>query len=202
MSTETPFNLGYYHSSDLEKMGFQRVGKNVRIEKGCTIIGLENISLGDDIRIDGGVTLACAQGSLKVGSYVHIATGSYIACAGGVELSDFSGLSQGVKIYSCTDDYAGTALTNPTVPKEFLNLTIKPVRIGRHVIIGSGSVVLPGVSVGDGSSIGALSLVTKSLEPWGVYAGTPARKIMPRRQDLLAHEEALLRSRGSRLPKL
>jgi galactoside O-acetyltransferase len=103
-------------------------------------------------------------------------------------MQDFSGLSQGARIYSCSDDYSGNSLTNPTVPGEYLNLKIAPVIIGRHVIIGSGSVVLPGCSIQEGSSVGALSLVTKSLESWGVYLGIPAKRIKSRSKKLLERE--------------
>ena len=202
MNLESPFNRGYYTSEQLRKMQFKYVGENVQIAKNSTIIGLENISLGDNIRIDGNVTLACACGYLKIGSYVHIGGGCHITCTGGVELSDFSGLSQGVRIYSGTDDYSGNSLTNPTVPKKYLNGTIEPVFIGRHVIIGSGSVVLPGVKIGNGSSVGALSLVTKSLEEWGVYSGAPVKRIKARKKNLLEKEKLLLDERTSPLPKL
>ena len=202
MSLENPFNQGYHTTEQLREMGFKYVGDNVQIAKNCTIIGLENISLGDNIRIDGGVTLACASGYLKIGSYIHIGGRCHITCAGGVELSDFSGLSQGVQIYSGSDDYSGNSLTNPTVPKKYLNVISKPVLIGRHVIIGSGSVVLPGVKIGMGTSQGALSLVVKSLEEWGVYLGAPAKRIKARKKDLLEQEKLLLDERASPLPKL
>ena len=192
MKTENPFNQGYYQTDDLRKMGFKHVGENVQIARDCTIIGLKNISLGHNIRIDGGVTLACKSGYLKIGRYIHIGGTCHISCAGGVELEDFSGLSQGVRIYSASDDYSGNTLTNPTVPKEFLNVTLKSVSIGKHVIIGSGSVVLPGVRIGEGSSVGPLSLVTKSLDEWGVYFGVPVKKIKRRKQDLLKQEKLLL----------
>jgi len=151
-----PFNPGYYTSDELRLMPFKSVGENVQIAKDCTIIGLENISLSNNIRIDGGATLACASGYLEIGSYIHIAKDCFLGCAGGITLSDFSGLSQGVKLYSASDDYSGASLTNPTVPKEFLNVKAMHLDIGRHVIIGSGSVVLPGASIGEGSAIGAL----------------------------------------------
>ena len=202
MSLENPFNQGYYTTEQLREMGFKYVGDNIQIAKNCTIIGLENISLGDNIRIDGGVTLACTSGYLKIGSYIHIGGGCHITCSGGVELSDFSGLSQGVRIYSGSDDYSGNVLTNPTVPKKYLNVTVKPVLIGRHVIIGSGSVVLPGITIGNGTSVGALSLVTKSLDDWGVYLGSPAKRIKSRKKDLLEQEKLLLDERASPLPKL
>jgi galactoside O-acetyltransferase len=202
MKSENPFDQGYYNTDQLREMGFKHVGDNVQIAKNCTIIGLSNISLGDNIRIDGDVTLACANGYLKIGSYVHIAGGCYLACAGGIELSDFSGLSQGIRIYSGSDDYSGKSLTNPTVPKKYLNVNVKPVLIGRHVIIGSGTVVLPGVTIGNGSSVGALTLVNKSLAEWGIYIGSPVKKIKTRKKDLIEQELLLLSQRVSPLPKL
>lgn len=66
------------------------------------------------------------------------------------------------------------------------------VKIGRHSIIGSGSVILPGVDIPEGVSVGALSLVRKSLEPWGVYAGAPVRRIKDRDRQLLQDEAAVL----------
>jgi acetyltransferase-like isoleucine patch superfamily enzyme len=190
-ATANPFNPGYFESDELRTFGFKQVGKGVQIAKNCTIIGLHNIVLGDHIRIDGNVVLAAYSGSLTLGSYIHIGEGCYLGCGGGVTLDDFAGLSQGVKIYSGTDDYSGKTLTNPTVPHAFKEVKLAPVRLGRHVIVGSGSVILPGVNIGEGSSVGALSLVTKSLEPWGVYFGSPAKKLKERRKDLLQLEQRL-----------
>ena len=95
-------------------------------------------------------------------------------------MKDFSGLSQGVKIYTMTDDYSGESLTNPTVPEGFKNIFSGPVTIEKHVIIGTSTSIMPNLSVGEGSSVGAHSLVTKTLEPWGVYFGTPARRLRDR----------------------
>ena len=102
-------------------------------------------------------------------------------------------MSQGVKIYSTSDDYSGVSLTNPTIPKEFLNVKKKSVNIGKHVIIGSGTVVLPDVSIGEGSCVGALSLVKKSLESWNMYFGAPVKKIGSRQKNLLEMEKKLLK---------
>lgn len=186
-----PFNQGYFETEELKKFGFCRVGQNVKIARNATIIGLANITLGNNIRIDGHTTIAAHAGSLTVGDYVHIGGGSYLGCAGNICLSDFAGLSQGVRIYSGSDDYSGKFLTNPTVPAEYLNVKIAPVLLGKHVIIGAGSVVLPGVTIGEGSSVGALSLVSKSIGEWGVYFGAPAKRIKERRKDLLELEARL-----------
>ena len=59
--------------------------------------------------------------------------------------------------------------------------------------MGSGSVILPGVSLGEGVALGAMSLVNKSLEAWGIYAGQPAVWLKNRDKGLLAHEEAFRR---------
>ena len=66
------------------------------------------------------------------------------------------------------------------------------VRIGKHVIVGSGCVILPGVTLEDGVAVGALSLVTKSCKEFGIYAGNPARRIAERKRDLLVLEQQLI----------
>ncbi|EIF30598.1 acetyltransferase (isoleucine patch superfamily) [Burkholderia sp. Ch1-1] len=189
------FNPGYLSEGDLASAGFGSIGRNVLIARNCIIIGLQNIHIGSDVRIDGPTVLAASSGHIRIGSHVHVGGFGFLAGVGGIDLEDFSGLSQGVRIYSASDDYSGDALTNPTVPREFLNVEIAPVRLGRHVIIGSGSVILPGCNVGEGSSVGAMSLVTKSLAPWAIYAGAPARFLKKRSQQLLAMEAQLIQQR-------
>lgn len=189
-----PFDSGYYESSELRHFGFKSVGEDVKVAKNATLIGLANISLGSHVRIDGHVVIAANSGTLDLGNYIHIGGGCFLGCVGGIKMEDFSGLSQGVRIYSGTDDYSGRALTNPTVPHHYLKIHVAPVVLGRHVIVGSGTVILPGVVVGEGSSVGALSLVTKSLDPWGMYFGAPAKRLKGRSQKLLELERLLIDS--------
>ena len=66
------------------------------------------------------------------------------------------------------------------------------VTLKRHVIIGANSVILPNLTIGEGTSVGALSLVTKDLDPWGIYAGIPVRRLKDRKRDLLEIENRLL----------
>jgi len=113
----------------------------------------------------------------------------------GVYLSDFSGLAYAVKIFSQSDDYSGSSLTNPTIPKKYKNEKISAVHLGRHVIIGANSVVLAGVNIAEGCSVGAMSLVTKSTEPWGIYFGSPARRIKNRSKEVIEMEERFTRER-------
>lgn len=186
------FNSGYYNEDDLKDAGFKALGRNVRIAKNCTIIGIENIEIGNNVRIDGYCSIiASGNGWLKLGSYIHIGGYCLLSAVDGIQMDDFSGLSQGVRIYSGTDDYSGEYLTNPTVPEKYKCITRGAVILGRHVIIGSGSVVLPEVSIGEGASVGALSLVNKNLESWGVFFGCPVKRLKDRSKRLLDLEEAL-----------
>ena len=192
-----PFDPGYFTEADLKDSGFKKIGKNVRIARNCTIIGLENIEIGDNVRIDGYCTIVAAdEGDLKVGSYVHIGGYCLLIAGNGIVMQDFSGLSQGVRIYSRTDDYSGKFLTNPTVPKKFTGVSCGEVVLERHVIIGSGSIILPHITIGEGSSIGALSLVTKNLECWGVYFGSPVKRLKGRSKSLLRLEAEMRQELG------
>ena len=85
---------------------------------------------------------------------------------------------------------SGSALTNPTVPAKYTNVVHADVSIGRHVIIGAGSVVLPGSTLEEGVAVGALSLVSKRCAAFGIYSGVPVRRIKERKKDLLELEKA------------
>jgi len=190
----SPLDKGYYSEQELAQLGFGAFGVDVKVSRNCAIIGAKNVRLGSHVRIDDYVVISAAAGSLRIGNYVHIAAGAYLGCAGGITLEDFSGISHGTKVYSASDDYSGAALTNPTVPKKYLNVDVAPVALGRHAIIGAGSIVLPGATLGEGTAVGSMSLIKRGFEcaPWSVYLGSPARKVTDRSKALLEAEAALL----------
>ncbi len=182
--------MGYLNQTDLEAFGFARLGKNVKISDKAAIYNADRIVLGDNCRIDDFSTLS---GKITMGRNVMISALCHIAGGTpGLELSDFATLAYGVKIMSQSDDYSGQTMTGPTVPAEYKQETKKSSRLGRHVIVGTNSVILPGVDVADGCSVGAMSLVTKSTAAWSIYAGCPARRLKGRKKDLLALEQAYL----------
>jgi len=187
-----PLEISYLSENELVNSDIRSIGKNVMIAETCKINGLGNISIGNNVIIDGNAILNCSRGSITIGDYVHIASGCHLDGEGIITLDDFSGLAPGVRIFSGTDDYTGEYLTNPTIPEEFLGVKFASVFIGRHVIIGSGAVVLPGCNIGEGSSVGALSLVTKPLDSWGVFCGIPAKRLKARSKKLLELERQLL----------
>lgn len=146
------------------------------------IIGIDNIRFGHDIIIDD-FTFIYATTPMSFGNFVHIA--SFSSIIGGAELlvEDFVAISHGARILTSTDDFKEWGFGNSTVPIKFRNITRKPIHIGRFCIIGSNSVVLPGVSIGEGTTVGANSVITRDLLPWGVYIGN--KRISERNKDAL-----------------
>ena len=181
----------------IEKMGFAEIGSNVLISEKATFYNCNKIKLGDNCRIDDFCVVAAGEGGVNIGRFVHIAVGSTLIGTGNITLSDFSGLSSRVAIYSSSDDYSGAFMTNPTVPQQFTNVKHADVYLGKHVIVGSGSVILPGVRLEEGVAIGALSLVTKNCKAFGIYAGNPAKFIKERKKDLLTLEQQLLNHKNN-----
>jgi galactoside O-acetyltransferase len=177
---------------------FANIGANVRIDPDARIFSAEHVSLGSNVRIDSGVILSGSH-PITIGDYVHLAAGAKIFASGGeVLISDFSAVSADVKLYTASDDYIGGSLTNPTVPDEFKDLHTGAVRLMPHAIVGAGSVILPGVTMGFGSAAGALSLIRSDVPEGVVVAGIPARRIAERNLDRLRSLEAALKKRAPR----
>ena len=191
-------NLGgkYLNENELKLAGFKKIGKNVKIHTRSSIYGVENIEIGDNSRIDDFSVIICTNGFLKIGRYVHISNHCMISAKAGLIINDFAGLSPGVNIFTSSGDYQGNNLTNPTVPQEFVGDYSGKVEIGKHAVIGAKSIILPNVKIGDGASIGSLSLIKNNLEEWTVYAGVPATRIKSRSKRLLKFEEKLKNHKG------
>lgn len=186
------FGSRFLTEHDMKDLGFKSLGTNILIDESCIINGIENISIGSNVRIDAFTIINCINGYLKLGSNIHISNNCSLACSGGVELKDFSGLSSGVKIYSASDDYLGRSMTNPTIPGKYKKVKTGKVILEKHVIVGSSSVILPNLTIGEGASIGALSLVKDSLEEWSVYAGSPIKKLGQKLRKTLELEKLYL----------
>ncbi len=117
---------------------------------------------------------------------------------GEVLVSDFCGISSGARLVSGSDDFTDGALTNSTIPPEFRDVRRGRIVLHPHVAIGQNAVILPDVVIGEGAAIGAGAVVvTRDLEVWGIYVGSPARRINTRpRADLLANEKRFFEKYG------
>ena len=181
-------NGEFLSATQLKNIKFKSLGKNVDISSRAVIVGCQNISIGNNVRIDPFTTIVASEGKLEISDYVHIAGGCHLTCIGGIKMNEFTVLAHGVKLYSGSDAYDGSGLTHPMVDKQLRNLKIGRINLGKHVIIGANSVVLPGVTIGDGAAVGAQSLVKSNLEGWQIFAGIPVKKLRSRSK-LLLHLE-------------
>jgi acetyltransferase-like isoleucine patch superfamily enzyme len=170
----------WYSEQELFDLGISDIGKNVLISKKCSIYGAHNIKLGSNIRIDDFCVLACSKGNFILDGYNHIGCFCYINSGGGIHMKMFSGLSSRCSLYSSSQNYDGSSLTNPTIDGDFLEMNIEPISIGKHSVIGTNTVILPGCSVGDYSAVGACSLVTKNISSGKMAKGIPAKEYKDR----------------------
>lgn len=177
--------MAYLKEETLREMGFRSLGSHVLISDKASIYRPDQIEIGDHVRIDDFCILSAGTGGIKIGSYIHVAAYTSLIGKETITLADFVNLSSRVSIYSSSDDYSGEFMTNPMVPATLTNVDHRSVTLGAHCIVGSGSVILPGVTLGEGCAIGALSLVRDACEPFMIYAGVPAKPIKPRNRHLL-----------------
>jgi len=176
----------------LNNLAFRSKGQDVTIWPQAKIVAPERISIGDSVIIDDFVFLV-GGADTRIGSFVHIASFSSITGGGEFVMADFSALSSGVRVFTGNEDYTGGCMTNPTVPAPYRVAIRSFVTIHKHAIIGANTVVLPGVTIGEGAAIGANSLITRDCEPWMVYVGTPARPVKQRPHQRIKELEARLK---------
>lgn len=176
----------FLNIKELKGYGFKYLGKNVKISRNAVIYSPELVEIGDNVRIDDFTTIS---GKVKICNHVHIAQGCGLYGGDeGIVMEDYSGLSARVLIYATSNDYSGELMTNPTLPDQFVGDISKEVVLEKHAVIGCGSIILPGVVIGRGAAVGAMTLCNKSLEPWGIYGGSPARRLKDRKKDILEKE--------------
>ena len=185
--------MSFLGAQELAALGLGACGDDVRISAKASLHNAKNIRIGNHVRIDDFCVLSAGDGGIELGNFIHVGVFSSLIGAGKITLRDFCNLSSRTSIYSSNDDYSGAHMTNPTVPPQFTGVAHAAVTVGRHVIIGAGSVLLPGVTLEDGVAVGALSLIKQNCEAFGIYAGSPARRIGDRKRDLLELEGQFLR---------
>lgn len=154
------------------------------------IIGLENIRFGKYIVIDDFV-LIYAKEKITLGNYIHLASFSSISGGGELIMEDFSGLASGCRIITGSDDFKDWGFGNPSIASQYRNVKIGKVKIEKFAIIGSNSIILPDVTIGEGVAVAAGSVVSKSLSPWGIYVGN--KKVGERnKEEVLTNYEKFL----------
>ena len=174
----------FYTDEELKVLGLKCYGKNVMISRKASLYNLTEISVGNSVRID---DFCIVSGKVNFGDYIHLAAYSALYAGDtGITIENYATISSRVCVYAISDDYSGETMTSPMIPEQYRDRDKKHVTICKYAIIGTGSTILPGVMVAEGTAIGAMSLCKESTDPWMIYAGIPARAIKARKKDLLA----------------
>lgn len=176
----------FYTDEELLEFGFKAYGENVLISRKASLYGTQGMSFGNNVRID---DFCILSGTIKIGSYVHIS--AYCALYGrdGIEISDYCGCSARCTLYSASDDFSGEYMISPLVPAEYTNVKGGPIKLEKFVQLGANSIVMPNVTLREGTATGTFSFVNKNLDSWGIYAGIPVKKIKDRSKKIVRLSE-------------
>lgn len=155
------------------KKSFKRCGNNVYIGHNVMFANPSNISLGDNVRVDPFTLITCG---LETGNNVQIC--SHVVLGGGsgrkVVLGDWTFIGYGSKLFCASEDYSGDhGPVNEFWGKN--KIYEGDIILENYSGVASDVIVFPGVSIPEGCTVGAQSLIhTKNnLEPWSVFIGNP-----------------------------
>lgn len=162
-------------------------GKDVRLYPLAKITKPEVVELDDNCQV---FDFAWLYGglSIKIGKYSTITWHALIEGAGETLIGDRAFVGPGTKIITSMNEHNGFRMVDH-LPEGQAKLIMGRTTIGNDVSIGAGCIVLPSVTLGEGAVVGANSLVIKDLEPWGIYVGSPCKKIGEREKPSFNDEE-------------
>ncbi len=170
----------FFYYEPMFRCRCRHVGKGLRyikVRQGFPYFyGDIRISIGDDVTVHSRSSFSAARlfddPSLYIGDNTYLGPGLSVGVAKKISIGTSCHISSNVSI-SDNDghplDPVKRAKGEPVAKKDVL-----PVTIGDHVWIGEGSAVFKGVTIGEGSVIGARSVVTRSIAPFTIAAGNPA----------------------------
>jgi acetyltransferase-like isoleucine patch superfamily enzyme len=145
-------------------------GNSVRIGSGVGFTHLETFEIGDGVFIGAQAYIQGRfDGVTKIGNHVWIGPQAYFD-ARHLILEEYVGWGPGAKVLGSS--HTGLPIGQPIIETD---LEIRPVRVEAWADIGTGSILLPGVTVGKGSIVGAGAVVTRDVPPFAIVAGVPAR---------------------------
>lgn len=171
------FKLRYYYY----KLVCKKIGKNVLIDVGVILSGPKNISIDDYTWIDSYCIINAMMGEIKIGKRIHLAPYVIIGSRDPVIIEDYVAIGASSKIYSNSQVVMpNKRMSGPMIPEEDKAFHSAPVYLRKDSFVGANVVILPGVELGEGAVVAANSLVIKSVAPWTVVMGSPAKRFMTR----------------------
>jgi acetyltransferase-like isoleucine patch superfamily enzyme len=155
---------------------FLKIGTDVIIENETLVFHPETIEIGDHVYIGHQTILkGYYQGKMQIGDGTWIGQQCFLHSAGTITIGKNVGIAPGVKIM--TSYHSEEGIQTPILHSK---LIFKPVIIEDDVDIGIGAIILPGVTIGKGTQIGAGAVVNKTIKPYSVAVGVPAKIIKTR----------------------
>jgi len=167
--------MAFLTEQQLQSLGLKSYGTNLLISDKASLYNVGNISIGNNVRIDDFCILSAGKGGIVIGNRVHIACHTSLIGKAKITIGDFSVLSSRVSVYSSTDDFSGEYLISPMVDSKDTNVYDIPIVIEKLVVVGCGSVILPGAYLAEGTALGSMTLLKTPTEPYKMYVGVPAR---------------------------
>jgi len=161
---------------------FQQLGEHCILDVGLRVNGGKNISVGEYTWIDAYAKLFGLFGPITIGKRVHLAPFSSIAAGSqGVTIGDYASVATGAHIYGHTNlAKDGKRLSGVMIPWRYKAYKQGPVVLEKDSGVAEYSIVLPGVTIGEGALIGPHSVVYGDIPPWTVAMGNPARVVANR----------------------
>ena len=112
-----------------------------------------------------------APWNLTMGAFACLSADVDCYTVAPITLGDNATVSQGVRLCTASHD----------ITSKIMELTTDPITIGSNAWVAGWSIILPGVTIGEGAVVAAGAVVTKDVEPWTVVGGNPA-KVLKRRE--------------------
>jgi acetyltransferase-like isoleucine patch superfamily enzyme len=168
-----------FYAEPLFRSRCESVGKSLSLERLPYVAGHPRIVIGDNVRLSGWIGFASGHildhPEVIIGNRVFLGDGVTLKANRQIVIEDDVLISQGCYIGDSDDhpiDLEARIAGRPSAAEE-----IRPVRIARGAWIGRRSLILKGVTIGEGAIVGAASIVTKDVPPFSIAAGNPARVI-------------------------
>lgn len=156
---------------------FKKIGRDVTIEPGVRVFYPENIEIGNSVYIGHDTFLnSYYKGKILIGEGSWIGQMSFLHGAGNITIGNFVGIGPYVKMLTSVHTFDSGEKAAINYPLRFA-----PIIVEDGCDIGIGSIILPGVTIGKGSIVGAGSVVTKDIPTYEVWAGVPAKKLRRRK---------------------
>ena len=158
---------------------FKYAGKNIKIYPLCKIINPEYVEIDDESKI---LDYTFIDGKyVSIGKYTIITWQCLIEGRMHTRIGDRVFIGPGTKILSSTYKFH-SFYTCEFLPDGCHDTEWGDVTINDDAYIGANSVIMPGITIGEGALVGSNTFVNKDLEPWGIYVGTPVRKVGERQK--------------------